>query len=227
MARFNYNEAEKYGGQGGAGYFSLKNDKDVATVRFMYNNIDDVEGYAVHQVEVDGKKRYVNCLRAYNEPLDNCPFCREKKFQQAKLFIPIYNVDEDKVQIWERGKKFFAKISSLCARYANGVNLVSQQFEIERNGKPHDTQTTYEIFPVERPDDTTLDDLPELPNILGGTVLDKTAEDMEFYLENGTFPSDDAPVRRRSQHSDDETPRSENRSERRAGRRTPANRDVY
>lgn len=227
MARFNYNEAEKYGGQGGAGYFSLKNDKDVATVRFMYNGIDDVEGYAVHQVEVDGKKRYVNCLRAYNEPLDNCPFCREKKFQQAKLFIPIYNVDEDKVQIWERGKKFFAKISSLCARYANGVNLVSQQFEIERNGKPHDTQTTYEIFPVERPDETTLDDLPELPNILGGVVLDKTAEDMEFYLENGTFPSADAPVRRRSQHSDDETPWSENRSERRAGRRTPANRDVY
>lgn len=227
MARFNYNEAEKYGGQGGAGYFSLKNDKDVATVRFMYNGIDDVEGYAVHQVEVDGKKRYVNCLRAYNEPLDKCPFCREKKFQQAKLFIPIYNVDEDKVQIWERGKKFFAKISSICARYANGVNLVSQQFEIERNGKPHDTQTTYEIFPVERPDETTLDDLPELPNILGGVVLDKTAEDMEFYLENGTFPSSDAPVRRRSQHSDEETPWSENRSERRAGRRTPANRDVY
>ena len=227
MARFNYSEAEKYGGQGGAGYFSLKNDKDVATVRFMYNGIDDVEGYAVHQVEVDGKKRYVNCLRAYNEPIDKCPFCREKKFQQAKLFIPIYNVDEDKAQIWERGKKFFAKISSLCARYANGVNLVSQQFEIERNGKAHDTQTTYEIFPVERPDETTLDDLPDIPNILGSVVLDKTAEDMEFYLENGTFPSDDAPVRRRSQRSDDEAPWTDNRSERRASRRTPANRDVY
>ena len=51
MARFNTQTAEKYGGQGGAGYFSLKNDKDVARVRFMYNGVDDVEGYAVHQVE--------------------------------------------------------------------------------------------------------------------------------------------------------------------------------
>ena len=37
MARFNVNEVENYGGQGGGGFFSLKNDKDVATVRFMYN----------------------------------------------------------------------------------------------------------------------------------------------------------------------------------------------
>ena len=76
MARFNTETAEHYGGNGGAGYFSLKNDKDVAQVRFMYNSIDDVEGYAVHQVEIDGKKRYVNCLREYNQPIDTCPFRR-------------------------------------------------------------------------------------------------------------------------------------------------------
>ena len=39
MARFNTETADKYGRQGGAGYFSLKNDKDVARVRFMYNSI--------------------------------------------------------------------------------------------------------------------------------------------------------------------------------------------
>ena len=57
MARFRHDEADRYGGQGGAGYFRLVNDKDVATVRFMYNGIDDVTGYAVHEVEIDGKKR--------------------------------------------------------------------------------------------------------------------------------------------------------------------------
>ena len=30
MARFRADEADNYGGNGGAGYFSLKNDKDVA-----------------------------------------------------------------------------------------------------------------------------------------------------------------------------------------------------
>lgn len=220
MARFNTETADKYGGQGGAGYFSLKNDKDIATVRFMYNSIDDVEGYALHQVEVDDKKRYVNCLRAYNEPKDKCPFCNANKFTTAKLFIPIYNVDQDRVQVWERGKKFISKISSICARYPN---VVSHKFEIERNGKAGDTSTTYEIYEVGK-DETTLEDLPEQTDVLGTLVLDKSADDMEFYLDNGYFPpdGDDVPVRRRSSKNTEEenVPFEEDR---RGSRRTPAN----
>lgn len=218
MGRFSHDEVDHYGGQGGAGYFSLKNDKDVARVRFMYNTIDDVDGYAVHQVTVNDKKRYVNCLRNYNDPIDACPFCKAKQFQTAKLFIPIYNVDEDRVQIWERGKKFFAKISSICARYATGdTPLVSQQFEIERNGKAGSTQTTYEIYSVGAPDGTTLEDLPELPSIIGGVVMDKSADDMEYYLQEESFPpDDDEPVRRRASNDREQS------SDRFSGRRTPA-----
>ena len=214
MARFRADEADKYGGQGGAGYFSLKNDKDVAQIRFLYNGVDDVEGYAVHQVEIDGKKRYVNCLRDYNEPKDKCPFCRKNMFTTAKLFIPIYNIDQDRVQVWERGKKFISKISSICARYPN---VVSHIFEIERNGKAGETTTTYEIYEVGK-DDTTLEDLPEQKDVLGTLILDKSADDMEFFLENGYFPpdGDDMPVRRRSSNRDENT-------EERGTRRTPAN----
>ena len=218
MARFNTETADKYGGQGGAGYFSLKNDKDVATVRFMYNSIEDVEGYAVHQVEIDGKKRYVNCLREYNEPKDKCPFCAHNEFTTAKLFIPIYNCDQDRVQVWERGKKFISKISSICARYPN---VVSHKFEIERNGQKGDQTTTYEIYEVGK-DDTTLEDLPEQNDVLGTLVLDKSADDMEFFLENGYFPpdGDDIPVRRRSSRQEEENlPFNEDRGT----RRTPAN----
>ena len=215
MARFNTENADKYGGQGGAGYFSLKNDKDVATVRFMYNSIDDVEGFAVHQVEIDGKKRYVNCLREYNEPKDKCPFCRANMFTTAKLFIPVYNVDEDRVQIWERGKKFISKISSICARYPN---VVSHKFEIERNGKAHETSTTYEIYEVGQ-DDTTLQDLPEQRDVLGTLVLDKSADDMEFFLDNEYFPpdGDDVPVRRGARRQEEDSD-----EDRRGTRRTPA-----
>lgn len=215
MARFNTETADKYGGQGGAGYFSLKNDKDVATVRFMYNSVEDVEGFAVHQVEIDGKKRYVNCLREYNQPKDTCPFCAANMFTIAKLFIPIYNVDQERVQVWERGKKFIAKLSSICARYPN---VVSHKFEIERNGQKGDTATTYEIYEVGK-DETTLEDLPEQAEVLGTLVLDKSADDMEFFLDNGYFPpdGDDAPVRRRAVSDDDEV------EDRRGSRRTPAN----
>ena len=216
MGRFNYSEADKYGGNGGTSYFSLKNDKDVARVRFMYGGIDDVEGYAVHQIDIGDRKRYVNCLRNYNDPIDMCPFCSAKKPQYAKLFVPLYDVDEERVKIWERGKKFFDKISSICARYAHGSDLVNHEFEIERNGKAGSTQTTYEIYEVSK-DDTTLEDLPDIPPVLGGMVLDKTAEEMEYYLQNGDFPSDgnsDEPIRRR--------PVEDGREERRNGRRTPA-----
>lgn len=219
MPRFRYDEADKYGGNGGAGFFSLKNDKDVARVRFMYNGIEDVSGYAVHQVEIEGKKRYVNCLREYNDPKDKCPFCRANMFTQAKLFIPIYNIDEDKVQVWERGKKFIGKISSICSRYQNTVSHV---FEIERNGAKGDTSTTYEIYEISD-DETTLEDLPEFADPLGSMILDKSADDMEFFLDNEYFPPEgDEPVRRRDSREESSRDRSV--------RRTPANsrrRDVY
>lgn len=211
MARFNVNEADKYGGQGGAGYFSLKNDKDVARVRFLYNDVEDMEAFAVHQVEVDGKKRYVNCLREYNDPVDKCPFCEDHQFQQVKFFIPLYNLDQDKVQVWERGKKFIGKISGLCTRFAP---LVSHVFEIERNGKAGSTDTTYEIYEVDS-DDTVLDDF-EMPKILGGLVLDKDKDELSYYLEYGEFPE-------ASNSSEEEVPSRREASNRPTGRRTPNN----
>lgn len=216
MARFGVNDADKYGGQGGAGYFSLKNDKDTARVRFLFDSIEDVEGYAVHQVEIDGKKRYVNCLREYGQPISDCPFCAAKMFTSAKYFVPIYNIDEDRNQTWERGKKFGAKLSSMCARYPH---LMTHVFEIERNGKAGDTATTYEIYEVDNNPDVTLEDL-DVPEVLGSIVLDKSVEEMEYYLDYGEFPSDDeggASVRRRPAERTERG--SASRTE---GRRTPA-----
>ena len=186
MARFNFHEVDNFGVQGGGGFFSLKNDKDVATVRFMYNTIDDVEGFAVHEIEVNGKKRYVNCLREYNQPVDDCPLCAAKQRVIVKVFVHIYDEETQEIKIWDRGKTFFSKISSLCARYNP---LVSTPFEIERNGKKGDTSTTYETYALPT-DDVTLEDLPEVPELLGTLILDKTYEELEFYLDNGYFEED-------------------------------------
>lgn len=224
MARFSVDDADKYGGQGGGGYFSLKNDKDVANVRFLFDSIEDVEGFAVHQVEIDGKKRYVNCLREYGRPIDDCPFCAAKMFTTAKYFIPLYNVDADKIQTWERGKKFGAQLSALCARYPH---LVSHTFDIERIGKAGDTSTTYGIYETGA-DDTVITDF-DVPEVLGGLVLDKSADDMEAYLNNGYFPSEDsAPIGRRRGEEDSRDTR-QSRDDRPIGRRTPASsrRETY
>jgi len=203
MARFSADEVDNYGGSGGHGFFSLKDDRDTAKVRFMYDGFADVQGDSVHAIEIDGKKRYVNCIRNYKDPVDACPFCAAKMPQYAKLFVPIYDIAEDTVKIWERGKKFFGEMSSLCTHYASSEPLCSHVFEIERIGKKGDQATQYKIYDVDK-DNTTLDDLPELPEILGGFVLDKTAEDMEYFLKNGRFAdgNSDAPIERRPASND-------------------------
>lgn len=229
MARFNANEIGNYGTSSGGGkvdFFSLKNDKDTARVRILYESAEDIEGFSVHRVQVGDKERYVNCLREYNDPVDKCPFCAAKLPVQAKLFVPLYNEDLDKVQFWERGKTFYSQLSSICTRYPNVVSMV---FDIERNGKPRDTKTTYQFFPAGAADGTTVDDImtdlemDSVPSPLGGIILDKTAEEMSAYLRDGEFPeSGSAPARRGSRTEDraDEMPI-------RRGRRTPAGSDTF
>jgi hypothetical protein len=213
--RFSYNDADNYGSNGSSSFFQLKNDKDTARVRIMYRGMDDVEGLAVHEIELDGKKRYVNCVREYNDPIDKCPLCKANYKVIAKLFVPLFNEETGDVMVWERGKKFFGKLSSLCGRYDN---LVSHIFEIERNGKPKDTATTYEIYPISE-DNTTLDDLPEPVDVMKGIVLDKSADDMAYFVKYHEFPdsSDDKPPF-------DEEPR---RRESAPARRTPARGDAF
>lgn len=212
--RFSYNDAENYGSNGSSSFFTLKNDKDTARVRIMYRNMNDVEGLAVHEVEVDGKKRYVNCLREYNDPIDKCPLCKANYKVIAKLFVPLFNEETGEVMVWERGKKFFGKLSSLCGRYDN---LVSHVFEIERNGKPKDTATTYEMYSIKE-DNTTLEDLPEPVDVMNGIVLDKSAEDMEYFVRYGEFPEGGQSASR------EEAPR---RREEAPMRRTPARGDAF
>ena len=215
--RFDFNDAEHYGSQGNGGsYFKLQNDKEVARVQLLGNDMNDFPGYAVHSVEVDGKNRWVNCLREYQDPVDVCPFCAAKIKQQARLFIPLYNIDADEVQIWERGKNFFPTLAGYCARNPEVVSIVT---EIERHGKPHDTNTTYQLYSTkDEPERDRLEDFEdEIPEIIGRYVLDKTADDMEYYLDHEEFPksednsSEDESPRRRERSSDRESGREERR----------------
>ena len=219
MARFSYQDESKYGSSGSSDFFTLKDDKETARVRIMYNNIDDVEGLSVHQVQIGDKKRYVNCLREYSDPIDMCPLCKDNYQIIAKVFVPLYMEETGEVKVWERGKKFFQKLTSLCGRYPN---LVSHVIEIERNGKPKDTNTTYELYPVSE-DNTTMEDLPDPVKVLGsGIVLDKNAEDMDYFLRYGEFPEGEfKPIAQ----DREEAPRR--REPAQPTRRTPARGDAF
>lgn len=203
--RFGINDAEKYKSQGtGVGYFSIKNDREVKRVRFLLEGIEDLEGYCVHKVKVGDYDKYVNCLHEYGQPKDDCPFCAAGLPTQSKYFIPLYNIDEGKVQIWERGITFGAELQGICARYPH---LFTHGFEIERYGKPGDQKTQYKIWPAQDCDDPNLrlDDF-ELPEILGKRVLDKSLEEMDYYLDKKSFPEGgSAPMSRRPSYEQQES----------------------
>lgn len=184
MARFSYKDADKFGASKND-YFSLKNDKDTAQVKFLYNTIDDVQGVSIHEIEVDGKRIDVECLTDPDNPNSVCPLCEAGYKVGTKIYVPVFDLRSKESKIWTRGKSFFSKLSSLCARYNP---LVQQIFEIERAGKPGDRETTYEVFPMGTLDNSRLEDY-EINQPDGKCLFTKTVADMDYYLDHGRFPA--------------------------------------
>lgn len=222
--RFSVKDADNYGASK-SNYFSLKDDKDTAKIRFLYNTVDDIQGVAVHEVQVGNKTVDVECLRAYNEPIDKCPLCAAGYKINAKVFIPVYDMTSNESKIWTRGRTFLSKLTSLCSRYNP---LVSTPFEVERIGKKGDTSTTYETYPMQT-DNARIEDFPPI-EAQGTCYQTKTAEELDYYIKTGSFPENEqrtsnpqynnvqqrrevpvnnqqyqAPVRRRPTYNDEES----------------------
>lgn len=159
-------------------FFQLVNDRDTAVVRFLHEGEEDLDWYIVHQVEIEGKKRWVKCLE------NRCPACEAGNRAQLKIFLQLLDKRDGKQKTWERGQKFIPKIISNINRYGN---LCSRPYEIERNGKKGDTKTDYQLFPLDA-DNKTLADLPKRQELLGerGFILDRNAADVKKMVE-GTF----------------------------------------
>ena len=206
MARFKADMVENYKPTGSGSFFSLANDKDCEQVRLMYNNMDDVELFSVHEIEVNGQSYWVNCLREYDEPVDKCPLCAAGNKLQVKMWVPLYIEKTGEIKIWERGRTFVGKLEGASKRFNP---LVSNIFEIERNGKKGDQQTTYELFHIEK-DNTQLADLPELPQIVGTLVKEFTAEELEDFIKTGKLPVGDANKNQSRNPASDRRPVSNN-----------------
>lgn len=204
-------------------YFnSLKNDKDTGKIRLLYNGAEDIEGYVIHRVKVGDYELPVNCLLEKDGVIDDCPFCKAGIAKQARVYIPVLDEKDGEFKFWDRPNSFYSQLSSLCARYPN---IVSQVFDVERHGVAG-KKSDYSFYPIGQPDGTTVDDIlddcdfDEMPSALGTKILDKTADEMEYYISRGEFPSerssDDTPVRRRG--SEDDNARSERRTRGRGDR---------
>lgn len=182
------NDVDNYRSGGDFNYLQLKEDGDIAKVRFYIESMDDLKFYVVHEIEVNGKKRYVNCIRTYDQPIDDCPLCAEalqnKELKTTvKMFLPVLDLSDNQVKLFERGRTFKDEIIGHIRRNAP---LVNYPCEIERCGAKGDTNTTYKVYPLaQEKDNTMIKDLPEFDDLLGSYVIDMTFEQMNEYLQSG------------------------------------------
>jgi len=170
---------KEYGGSG-VNFFSLKNDGDRATVRFMHKDDKDLDLFVVHKVEVDGKQQYVECLQ--NE---DCPLCKAGNQPSLKVFFTLYDVTKDELEIWDRGPGIIDQMLGFIDKYGY---LNNRNYEIVRHGKTGDTKTTYQLFPEDKTDavDKSGKPLGDRPDVYGKVVKNLTMEEMEKLSEDST-----------------------------------------
>lgn len=192
MGRINPNDYDKYDSQNNSNseWLKLQNHGDVARVQFLYDSYNDLETFACHKVKVgvseSGRdiERLVDCKRSYDDPIDMCPFCAAGIQVKPVTMVSMYDHKDKKVKIWERGTTFRKQLESFFNRYPKLSDMV---FEIERNGQRGDKKTTYQLFPM--PDVEPIDvSNVERPEFLGTVIMDKTPEEMQTYIDTGSFP---------------------------------------
>lgn len=188
MARIGIGNAGKYQGSSNGGYFSLRDDGDNAVVRFLYNQPDgsDIDYFLVHEVEVNGKKRYVSCNSVDGNGeshVEDCPLCKAGNKPKEKLFLQLVTADKpDEVQIWERGASFVPKIITYLNEFGD---LSSVKIKIIRRGKKGDQKTQYEFMPLGK-DNTKLEDLPKKQDLEGSFIIKATIDEMNQMVK-GTY----------------------------------------
>ena len=187
MGRINPDSMDNYSSSTQSEWLKLSNDGDVARVQFLYNSYDELDTFAVHKVKLEGQQydKMVDCKRDYDDPIDVCPLCAAGFKVEPVMILSMYDHSDGKIKIWQRGKNFRKVIESKFNRYPNLSNMV---FEIERHGVKNDTGTTYELIPMPDVEPFDVSEI-ERPNFIGGVILDKTPDEMQTYLDTGSFPS--------------------------------------
>lgn len=172
---------DTYKGSENNGFFQLKDDKDTAVIRFLHGNelVPEEDWFVVHKVKISGKDRWVQCTEE-----SDCPLCASHGKPKLKLFLQLIDSRDEKRKTWERGERFIPQIMELINKHGS---LCGRQYEVVRNGKAGDNNTTYKLYPLEA-DDTTLDDVEAKQELLGQDkfILQLSTADMRKVAQ-GTY----------------------------------------
>lgn len=205
--KVNREDAQNYAVSGN--FFQLKNDKDSAVVRFLFDKEEDIDNFiaAVHTLEDKKRMIDVDCIRRHDEPIDLCPFCEDRIKLGVKFFIPLWDEDKQKVVWWTRSRSFIDKVVTQI-REVDGP-ICGTPFKIVRSGAAGSFDTEYEIIQqVKKADDKRVEDFvdPKELTIEAAGVLKLTEKQMEEYLDTGKLPNSNVPTREKGKTDRREVP---------------------
>ena len=179
---------KKYESQGfsKAGWFTLRDDGDTATVRLLHKGEIgteedgsakyDLDVFEVHKMDVDGSGRDRTILCKGEE----CELCRSGNKPALRMFLQMLNLDEkdkDKqLQLWERGITDIKQILGLCEEYGD---LSARDIKIKRSGAKGSMKTTYQFFPKDKSER----ELPEKQDLIGSLILNLDKDDQIRAIE--------------------------------------------
>lgn len=188
MGRISINNAGQYASSSDQpNWFFLDDDGHSALVTFLYEEEDgsDLDYFLCHEVEVDGRRIKVNCTATDDEGFDvpeNCPLCQEGYPRVEKLYLQLYNHDAREIQVWDRGRAMVPTIEKFISEFGA---LVTQPFEVFRNGRRGDQRTTYDLIATEPKLDARIEDYGEKVEILGDSIVyDLTEDEMYDVIDN-------------------------------------------
>lgn len=182
-----YNE-QRFGGM-----FLLRNDGDYADVIFMYRSIDDVLVADTHYIKSPDYSGYVHCCGHM------CPACAKGIRVQTRLFIPVYNIEAQEIQFFDRSMRFENQLNhDVFSKFPNPSEYV---FRITRHGAAGDVNTTYQIVAVGKNTYKSYYDIlnqcnAQFPDYFDNICKDYSIDQLNFMLnasQNSAATTSDMP----------------------------------
>lgn len=196
------------------GFFKLANDGDEALVRFNIRNTGDFKFAMIHQLGASAKFMKVACLHEPGAHDDvHCPFCgavhdgifENENRARTHMYLEMLVRYKDKTTgqfgevqpvVWDRTvSKNGYQVNDFVDKLNNFGDLTKSLFRIVRHGARGDMKTTYSIDyaiptvykPELIPEDFAAFD-PSVFDLSKHSYWVKTAEEMNTYLNTGSFP---------------------------------------
>jgi len=198
------------------GFFKLKNNGDEALVRINASNIEDLKFATVHKPAF-GKKfeglgtgfTPVSCLNEVGSYSDTCPFCKAAadghdvvgkavKTVYVEMLVAYKDTTTGSWSaaqpvVWERPAGFSRELATKLKDYGS---LKEKVFKITRQGAGKDTKYSLDYIPVFDKPELVSTDFSAFDNfnINKHSYWEKSAEDLQYFLDNGTFPQEEKPA---------------------------------